>query len=660
MISSRVLARLLLAGSCLLMASSYEVAAQTWKPIDPAHLAMKTPVVDKDADAEAIFWEVRVDSGSSRIILAHYVRIKIFTERGKGSNGTVTLPYAGDSKIEEIAARTIRADGTIVDLKSDAIYDRVVVRVSGLKVSAKSFALPGVEPGAIIEYRWRQTVRTKFGYFVRLQFQRDIPVQFVKYYVKPLSDPTVAMRARAFGMPNIPFTAESDKYYSASKTSVPAFREEALMPPEDQVRMWMLLFYHPTVWYGAGEFRKEVYEKYKSAMKVDDEIKKAAAAVLADASTNEQKLNRLYEFCRSRIKNINDDASGMTASDLAKLKENEIPSHTLKRGMGTGFDINLLFGALATAAGFDARVAQLADRSDIFFDPKNASEFLTAYFMSSYNMAVRVDNEWRFFDPAGTYIPFGMLRWQEEGLNAMISDPVQPIYAQTGLSPAEKSLKKRTATLRLSEDGTIEGDVRFEYTGHCDIERKEYNDEYSPEQREQSLRESMKEQMSSAELSNIRVENATDPAKPFTYSFHIRVPGYAQRTGKRLFLQPAFFQKGIKPLFSTSDRTHPIYFSYPWTEKDTVTIQLPDGFALDAADSPGAFNAIGVGEYSVAIAASKDGRILEYKRSLLFGANGNILFQRIAFHELKRIFDEIHERDNHTITLKQTTTGSQE
>ncbi len=31
------------------------LSADDWKPIDPAHLAMKTPMVEKDADAEAIF-----------------------------------------------------------------------------------------------------------------------------------------------------------------------------------------------------------------------------------------------------------------------------------------------------------------------------------------------------------------------------------------------------------------------------------------------------------------------------------------------------------------------------------------------------------------------------------------------------------------------------
>src|SRR5258706_386901 len=51
------MARLLLAGLCLFLGAAAPVFADDWKPIDPAHLAMKGPAVEKDADAEVIFWE---------------------------------------------------------------------------------------------------------------------------------------------------------------------------------------------------------------------------------------------------------------------------------------------------------------------------------------------------------------------------------------------------------------------------------------------------------------------------------------------------------------------------------------------------------------------------------------------------------------------------
>ena len=32
----------------------------------------------------------------------------------------------------------------------------MVVKVSGLKLRTKTFAFPGIEPGAIIEYKWKE------------------------------------------------------------------------------------------------------------------------------------------------------------------------------------------------------------------------------------------------------------------------------------------------------------------------------------------------------------------------------------------------------------------------------------------------------------------------------------------------------------------------
>ena len=38
-----------------------------WRPVDPADIALKAPIVEPDADAEAIFWDIRVDDGGRTI-----------------------------------------------------------------------------------------------------------------------------------------------------------------------------------------------------------------------------------------------------------------------------------------------------------------------------------------------------------------------------------------------------------------------------------------------------------------------------------------------------------------------------------------------------------------------------------------------------------------
>jgi hypothetical protein len=177
-------------------------------------------------------------------------------------------------------------------------------------------------------------------------------------------------------------------------------------------------------------------------------------------------------------------------------------------------------------------------------------------------------------------------------------------------------------------------------------------------QREENLKEAMKARLSSAELTNIVIENVTDSAKPFIYKYHVRVPGYAQRTGKRLFFAPGFFQRGIDAMFSAGTRKYPIYFHFPWSEQDEITLELPKGYALDNADRPAPISAGTITKYDVNIGITKDQRTLHYNRKFFFGGDDAILFPVGTYETVKRLFDEINKADNHMITLKQAGSGS--
>jgi hypothetical protein len=641
----------------MLFAAPAQAQVQSWKPIDPAHVELKAPVVEKDADAEGIFWEIyykdEFDGSNAYKIFSNYVRIKIFSQRGVENHGKVDIVYANRGDVRNIAARTIKPDGSIVEMKKDAVFDREIVRLSGLKVKAKSFALPAVEPGVIVEYRWTEQ-RPFTSYYTRLQLQREFPVQAVKYYIKPMDQMQTAlgktMRSISFNCPNVPFVKERDGYYSVSFNNIPSFHEEPRMPPEDQVRSWMLLYYSDKDNITPEKFWKEhgktVYEENKGAMKVNDEVRRAAAEAVGDASAPEQKLERLVAFCRTKIKNVYDDTTVISEQERKKLKENRSPADTLKRGYGNGRDIDMLFAALATAAGFETRLINLPDRGDMFFNPNLTDD----YFLSVYDVAVKVGADWKFIDPSSVYVPFGMLRWQQEGQQALLADPKDPVFVNTPLSPAESSTEKRTAKLRLSEDGTLEGEVRIEYTGHLAVEKKEDYDEESPAEREKRMQAALTKRISNAEVAEVKFENVTDPFKPLVISYKVRVQGYAERTGKRLFLQPGFFEKGVGPLFPTSERKHDVYFYYSWAEEDDIVIELPAGYALDNAEAPGDLAFGELGHLKVKIGVTKDQRTLSYKRQFRFTG---MLFPKDTYPNLKRAFDAAHQVDNHTITLKQ-------
>jgi hypothetical protein len=516
-----------------------------------------------------LFWDIRIEQSEKRTTLSHYVRIKIFTEHGVETQGRVDLEYAGRYSFKDISARTIQTDGSIVDLKPNAIFERTIAKSKKYKVQAKSFPLPSVKPGVLIEYRWTE-VEDIERFSIPLLLQRDIPVQLVQYSIKPLSGVSWPLKVVGFNLHPDPATSDQRGNFSGSVKNIPAFHEEPIMPPESAVRAWLLIYYYyPGYWSDLGT---DLYESVKSRMKVTDEIRREATRIVANASNDEERIRRIYEFCRTEIRRFDDDDETQDAQQrLAdQAKENKTPADTLKRKAGTGRDIDFLFAALVTAAGFEAKNVQLSDRGKFFFDER----YPTTYMLGSYNIAVRVDSKWSFFDPAGRYLPFGMLRWQEEGVPALLLDSTESHFETTTISPAEKSLLTRSMTGRLDPDGTLEGDVRIVFFGHSGAEEKEALDGLSPNEREDIVKTSVRARMKDAEISDIQFRNVADREQPIIESYHVRVPGYAQRIGKRLFFEPGYFQHGKPPLLSASTRVHPVYFPYPWVEDDKVTYRM--------------------------------------------------------------------------------------
>lgn len=622
---------------------------EEWRPVDPADLALKAAVVEPNADAEAIFWDIRIDDGGENdLVLSHYVRIKIFTERGRDQYSKVDIPYLAGIKIKDVAARTIKPDGSIVELAKEDIIEKTVVKVSGLKLRTKTFAFPGIEPGAIIEYKWKEVRSDSSANNMRLQFQRDIPVQAVTYRIKPAQN--TLWDVRPFNMDRFQFQKEKSGFDVTTVNRMPAFREEPMMPPEDSVRSWALVRYHNlfTILSSYQFQAAQVFYIFKPFMKVDNDIKKKAAEIVAGATTDDDKVRKIFDFVRTNIRNTDDKNAGFTDDELEKLKENKKPSDTLKRGVGSGGDLNLLFAALVNAAGSEARVTLLPDRGRRFFD----RNVVVPGALRPSSIAVRSGPQWKFFDLSSKYVTPPMMPWQEEGVDGLIADE-RSEWIKTPMSLPDKSKEKRTAEFTLDENGTLEGDVSIEYTGHLAVERKLNNDDDSPVQREENLKEAVKGRMSSAELTNIVIENATDPVKPFIYKYHVRVPDYAQRTGKRLFFQPGFFHKGIDALFSAGTRRFPIYFHFPWSEEDKITFTLPKGYVLDNADRPAPINAGEVCKHEINMGVTKDQATLVYNRTFFFGGNDSILFPVTTYEQIKRLFDEINKADNHMITLKQ-------
>ncbi len=383
--------------------------------------------------------------------------------------------------------------------------------------------------------------------------------------------------------------------------------------------------------------------------RTEKNIKKTAEQVVATASNDEEKLRKLYEYVQTQIKNTSFDSSidDEARKKLPKLKS---VSDALKNQQGSTQYIDMLFGSMANSLGFETRVAFAANRNKMFFDPNMTNES----FIHPAAVAVKIGEKWKFFNPGVKFLPYGKLIWYEEDVWALLVGEEKLSWEKTPLTGFDESLSKRNGKFKLLEDGTLEGSIRIEHSGHKAIEYRIDNFDVSQNQREENLMQEIKSQISAAEISNINIENIESSDKPLVVSYKVRVPNYAQKTGKRIFLQPNYFEYGDDPLFSSASRKYDIYFHYPWEEVDDIEFQLPQGYQFDNAENPAdVFDNDKIGYLENRIRVNEDASFMKLNRKFYFGGNGMTLFKVPNYELLKRLFDSFHKADTQPITLKQ-------
>ncbi len=635
-----------------------------WLPVTEAERALKAPVVEKDAGAEILIWRARVvdefQGSDLQRVLYNYIRVKVFDEKGKEKAASVDLPYREPGMIMFVSGRTIKADGTIVELDPKTVFRRVVARVGRLSEKAVSFAMPAVEPGAIVEYRWKQTEDdNRFRYF-RLHFQRDLPVENVTYYVKPLSKDYIneQMFLQAFHCRPSKPVAGPDGWQETSLQNIPAFHHEPYAPSDPNLEQWALLYYRQGQGNSPDKYWNEegklAFKQLKEALKVSEDMKSGANQAVANAKNDEEKIIALALFLRQNVRSISDPAVTMAERQqyYQKLPKDRgrNSGEIFKSGLATPDEMNLVFAGLASQAGIEARPALLGSRTEVEFQPKGMAD---TYFLDRKAVAVKAGKDWKVLDVSRRRLTPGMLPWDEEGVYALISDPKEPTFIQTPIAPAEASLDEHLGHFKLSTDGTLSGDASERYTGHRGEEYRGQLIDLSPPQREEWFHDRMGNMFPGGEFTDFKVENLEDAAKPLRLTYRLSAPGFAQVTGKRTLFQPNVFRRAQGTPFTASERKSTIEFRYGWKEVDRIRIELPAGYDFDSADNPGGLKFGKLGSYNLEMTIVKGSvRELNTNREFTFGVDGNLYIDAPGYPMLKTIFDEVRVRDTHSISIK--------
>jgi hypothetical protein len=567
-------------------AAAYRVgsssAADEWLPISPDELKMTS--LPEAPGAPAIYLYRQVDRNDQESHEYNYVRIKILTEEGR-KNADVEIPFFKESgDVRGIKARTIRPDGSVANFDGK-VYEKTVVKVKGLRYLAKTFTLPDVQVGSIIEYHYT-TTWDQYIYFRESVWilSDELFTRSAKFSLKSLSG--YAMRwSWPRGLPTGTVPPKDDHGTIRLETkNIPAFQAEDFMPPPNELKFRVEFIYTQEndekepdkFWKKEGKKLNDQVESFVGKRKA---MEQAVAQIASPNDSPEAKVQKIYARVQ-QLRNLSYEAEKTEQeAKRAKQKDTNNVEDVWKHGYADGRQIDWLFLGLVRAAGVEGYAVLVSRRSNYFFNPS----LMNPNQLNDNVVLVKLNGKDVYCDPGTAFTPYGLLPWSETAVKGLRLDKDGGSWVMTTLPDSSVSRIERKANLKLRDDGTLEGKLTIVFAGLEALYRRLDERNEDEASRKKYLEDTVKEYVPSG----IEVELTNKPdwgssADKLVAEYDLKVPGWVSGAGRRVLLPVGFFSATEKHLFDHADRTHPVYFEFPFQKFDEVTIELPLGWQVSS------------------------------------------------------------------------------
>jgi hypothetical protein len=574
---------LVLFAACLAVSAR----AQGFQPVNSDELKMTSEPQAPGASAVLLYRQVdRFDTQR----LAHendYFRIKILKEEGR-KYADVEIPLlfdVGGGDVNNIHARTIRPDGSVVNFEGKA-FTKNIVKARGLKYKAKTFTLPDVQVGSILEYYYTIDLPENYIFNSHWILSDELFTKNAKFTLLPYTtdyDNThVRWNWNLLPEGAKPPRQDPDHVIRLEVNNVPAFHTEDFMPPENELKSRVDFIYTDDFetkdtaqfWKNYGKKLNHSVESFAGKQKAMEE---AVARIVSPGDAPEVKLQKIYDRVQQMRNTSYELRKTEQEIEREKEKQNSNIEEVWKRGYGDGDELNWLFLGLARAAGFEAYAVYASERSNYFFDPV----IQDAKRLDSDLILVKVNGKDIFCDPGAAFTPYAMLMWPETGVTGLRLDKDGGTWIRTMIPESSASRTVRKANLALSETGDLEGTLTVTFTGLEAMQRRLDEQHEDDADRKKFLEDEVKEYVPAAsevDLTNQPDWKSSNP--PLVAEFKLKIPGWVSGAGRRALLPVGIFSAGEKHVFEHAERVHPIYFDFPSQKEDDVTIALPSGWQV--------------------------------------------------------------------------------
>jgi hypothetical protein len=639
----------LLVQSAVLFSASF-TSADEWKPVTPEELKMTGEPLAPGAPAIYLYRQVDRNDNGQATTEYNYIRIKILTEEGRQS-ANIEIPFSkGEYGVSGIRARTFHPDGSIVNFDGK-VYESTIVKSKTLKYLAKTFTMPDVTVGSIIEYHFNYDFADNYIFDSRWIISGELFTKHAEFTLKPYTSEgwTVSWISPA-GLPQgtQPAKEGTDGIIRMTSDNIPAFQTEDYMPPENELKFRVNFVYSMGIpetdqakyWKNFDKKNNGNIEHFVGKKK---EMEEAVAQIVSPGDSPEVKLQKIYARVQ-QLRNLNYETSKTAEEEKReKIKAASNVEDVWKNGFGSGYDITWLFMGLARAAGIEAHPCLVSSRSEYFF----RKERMNGQELNTNVVLVKLDGKDIYLDPGAEYTPFGLLPWTETGVAGMELDNNGGTWIQTTLPDSTVSQIQRDADLKLTDDGTLQGKLTITYSGLEALSRRLDERNEDDVARKKYLQDEVKEDIplgSTVELTN--KPEWSSSAMTLVAQFDIKVPGWLTGAGHRALCPAGLFIAPEKHMFEHANRVYPVYFAYPYKKFDDLKIALPLGWQVSDVPKPFDQNAKAA-EYSLKVEDDKGTLLIQRElRSDL------VLLPQNVYPVLRNFYQIVRNEDEQQIILQ--------
>jgi hypothetical protein len=652
-------AKLLFIALVALLASSRRLHAfDDWQPITPEELKM-TADPAHPADAIILYHEETADDMTRHRYV--YMRVKVLTEKGK-DRANVEIPFdATFAGISDIRARTIAPDGTITPFTGKA-FNSTIVKAQGVKYLAKTLALPNVQVGSIIEWKYTEYWE-EYVIAPHWVLQDDLLTKRAKFTFVPMfkaghyvEDSRGDIKDRVYytliGLPeNTAIKTTTNNKMELELKDIPAFVEEDFSPPSAVLKMRVNFYYGSDkmgkpqeFWKNEGKYWNKEVDKFAGH---SGAVAAAASQATSPSDTPEMKAHKIYAFVQ-KIKNLNYTQDHRAIEELLtrESKEKRTAESVLQKNEGYRDEIARLFWGMGRAAGLQVYLMRVADRDEYFFQQNvpNPSQ------LTSEIAIVMVDGKEVFLDPATPLCPYGHLAWQHTSTQGIR----QTADGNTAMVPTpaanyKDAISKRVGHLTLSEDGSAKGRIGIAWAGEEALVHRLSSLKTDAAGRKKELEDELKSILPAGAL--VQLDTAAgweDVEKQLSANFSVEIPSYASNAGKRMLVPTNLFESRTRQPFAQGERKQPVYFNFPYYVMDETQITFPSTFKMEDLAEVQPIRT----DYSLyKVEHSASGNSVTISRTFAMAGIG---FHQNEYAELRKFYGSVSTGDSQPLVLTAT------